>query len=364
MIPLTLPSVSEAELPFVTRLRLSSGENLTPNDSCYLGEDSAGATFSGAHGLFAIDGASAEALDGDVMLVSPGQGRAERLLRSARGSNPTNTLLVTERCDQLCVMCSQPPKKTHDDRFDLLEQAALLAEPGSLIGITGGEPTLYKDQLLAMMESVLKQREDIQFHVLTNAQHFIANDVERLAGPAYNRVTWGVPIYARDPKLHDRIVGKEGAFYRLEEGLAVLLDAGCRVELRTVLLSTNAAALPALATYVTTHLRFIEVWSIMQLEHIGFARRRWPELYYRHDHDFATVAAVLDRAHLHGVHAQLFNFPRCTVPAAYRHLAQASISDWKRKFMPECAGCGEQEHCSGFFEWHPDDEASAMVGPI
>ena len=363
MIQLALPSTSDAERPFVARLRVrAAGDHLA--DAFLVAEDAESATFAGRDGLVSIAGATAAALDGDVVLVAPGDGRTERLLRARRFGDPTNTLLVTERCDQLCLMCSQPPKKTHHDRFALLTEAALLAEEGSLIGISGGEPTLYKPQLLDMLERVLAARTDVQFHVLTNGQHFDEGDVGRLSHPVYDRVTWGVPVYSRDAALHDRIVGKEGAFARLEEGFAVLLGAGCRVELRTVLLSANAAALHDLARYVTTRLRFVEVWSIMQLEHVGFARRRWPELRFDHAADFSPVAAAIDHAHLHGVHAQLFNFPRCTVPIAYRHLARPSISDWKRKYVPECGSCSERDRCSGFFEWHPEEEARAGVRPL
>lgn len=363
MIPLALQSISEAEQPFVTRLRVTTG---TPDaaDSILVGEDIDGATFAGRNGLVSISDSPAAALDGDVVLVSPGIGRVERLLRAGGLESPTNTLLVTERCDQLCLMCSQPPKKTHHDRFALLTEAALLAEHGSLIGITGGEPTLYKGQLLDMIETVLAARPDVEFHVLTNGQHFDEADVARLAGPLYDRVTWGVPIYARQAALHDRIVGKDGAFDRLQDGLAVLLGAGCRVELRTVLLSSNVSGLDELARYVATRLRFVEAWSIMQLENVGYARRRWRELYLDHSGDFGPIAAALDHTHLHGVQAQLLNFPLCTVPAAYRHLARPSISDWKRKFVPECGLCAERERCSGFFEWHPDDEARSGVRPL
>ena len=169
MIPLNLPAMAEAERPFVTRLTRRPGG---PFDSVLVDEDEAGATYSGEYGLLAIDGVPADDLEGDVVLVQPypgGTARAERLLRAG---SPHNTLLVTERCDQLCVMCSQPPKKTHDDRFDMLEEACLLAEPDMLIGITGGEPTLYKEQLLGLIERVLGGRSDLEFHVLSNAQHF------------------------------------------------------------------------------------------------------------------------------------------------------------------------------------------------
>jgi len=285
MIPLNLPALAEAERPFVTRLRSrrSDGAAGPPADSFFVDEDEAGSTFAGARGLIAVDGVPADDLDGDVVLVQPGGARIERILRAG---SPHNTLLVTERCDQLCVMCSQPPKKTHDDRFEFFEEACLLAEPDTLIGVSGGEPTLYKDQLCGMMERVLDARPDLEFHLLTNAQHFEGADVERLRNPVYRRVSWGVPLYAPEPDLHDEIVGKGGAFRRLEESLAHLILAGARVELRTVLLSSNLDALPALARHITARLRFIEVWSIMQLENIGFAKNRWPRLYVAHRENF------------------------------------------------------------------------------
>jgi His-Xaa-Ser system radical SAM maturase HxsC len=360
MIPLVRPAAADAEAPYVARLR-SAANDLGADDALLIEEDAVGTAFAGRNGVVAIDGLASSDLDGDVVLVQPLTARVERLLRAGSSHN---TLLVTERCDQLCVMCSQPPKKTHVDRFDLLEQACLLATPGALIGVSGGEPTLYKDRLLSMLEHVLRERDDLQFHVLSNGQHFEDEDVARLSDPVYRRVSWGIPIYATDPDLHDLIVGKAGAFALLEASFARLTKARARVELRTVVLNGNVEALPDLARYVAARLRFVEAWSIMQLEHIGFARGRWREQFVDHRRHFAPIAAALDLAALHGVRAQLFNFPRCTVPDAYRRYAIASISDWKRKYAGACGGCRERQACSGFFEWHPDEEAELMVRPL
>lgn len=355
MIPLNLGCTSEAERPFVTRLRRSGDGSRSGSESDRIAPGRVDA-WAGAHGLFVVDSPAGTDLDGDVVAIDPMAGRLERLLRTG---SPHNTLLVTERCDQLCVMCSQPPKKTHVDRFDLLEAACLLAEPDIVIGISGGEPTLYKEQLLGMVERVLAARPDLAFHILTNAQHFEGEDIERLRDPRYRRVCWGIPLYAAEPDLHDEIVGKTGAFARLEVSLAHLLCAGARVELRTVLVQPNLGSLVPLAHHVGVRLRFIESWSIMQLENIGFARNRWASLYVDHRQGFGQIAAALDLASLQGIPARLFNFPRCTVPEQYRHLAAASISDWKRKYAAGCTPCTEKDSCTGFFEWHPE---SAMEG--
>jgi len=360
MIPLRLSAVADAEQPYVAKLRTPPNSGLNPHDTLYLDGDEFGASFAGPHGLVTLEGVPPDELDGDVVVVDPATGRAERLLRAASAHN---TLLVTERCDQLCVMCSQPPKKTHHDRFAQFELACLLAERGQVIGISGGEPTLYKEELLGMIERVLEARDDLAFHVLTNAQHFTDADITRLRDPRFQRVTWGVPLYAADAPLHDHIVGKDGAFRQLEDGFVRLMLSGARVELRTVLLADNVDALQDLARYVAARLRFIAAWSIMQLEHIGFARNRWRHLYVDHANRFAPIAAALDIAQLHGLPVRLFNFPRCTVPENYRHLAAASISDWKRKYAPACADCREQRDCTGFFAWHPD-EALNEVQPL
>jgi His-Xaa-Ser system radical SAM maturase HxsC len=361
MIPLRLRGRAEATAPYVVRLSTARDVAPGPGAARLVTEDDEGVAFSSANGLLAIDGVCAAMLDGDVVLVDPQRQWVERLLRAG---SQHNTLVVTERCDQLCVMCSQPPKKTHVDRFALLEEACLLAAPDLLIGISGGEPTLFKEELLAMVERVLGVRPDLSFHILSNAQHFTEQDIPRLAAPAFRRVSWGIPIYAATAGLHDAIVVKDGAFTALQKGLAALLVAGARVELRTVVVKDNLAALPELARFVAVRLQFVEAWSLMQLEHVGFAKGRWDNLFADHRAAFAPLAEAIDYAILHGVRAQLFNFPRCTVPAAYRSLARASISDWKRKFPNRCAPCREQAQCGGFFAWHPDDQASQMVQPL
>jgi His-Xaa-Ser system radical SAM maturase HxsC len=261
-------------------------------------------------------------------------------------------------------MCSQPPKKTHVDRFSWFREACVLAPENMVIGISGGEPTLYKQDLLNLIEATLDARPDLSFHVLSNGQHFDASDVERLRHPAFRRVTWGIPLYSSDAEEHDRIVGKTGAFERLERSFVTLLRAGARIELRTVLLRSNVGRLDELARHISVRLGFIEIWSIMQLENIGFARNRWPELYFDHAVDFEPVGKALEIASVTGTPVQLFNFPLCTVPSNLRHLAPPSISDWKRKYAKACDACRARESCSGFFEWHPEAGSMERVRPL
>ena len=67
-----------------------------------------------------------------------------------RPTSHQNSVLLTERCDNYCLMCSQPPKERDDDW--LLDDARRADPPAAAddapsIGFTGGEPTLYGERL-------------------------------------------------------------------------------------------------------------------------------------------------------------------------------------------------------------------------
>lgn len=358
MINLTLPTRTDAQERFVVQLRHDAGSG-APDEAVLMSSSRHANVYASRFGLFELSIIDDDQFDGDIIAVDPRTNTVERLIR--RNSNH-NTFLVTERCDQLCVMCSQPPKKTHVDRWEEFKKAALLADQDAVLGISGGEPTLYKQALFEMIDDVLSARPDLSFHILSNGQHFEETDLPFLSSGTFRKVTWGIPLYSHDAQTHDLIVAKEGAHQRLKQSFAVLLRAGAHIELRTVLLSSNIGDLPQLSRYVTGYMGFIDQWSIMQLENIGFARNRFRELLVDVVSDFAFIAEALDRAELHGVPVAMFNVPRCSLPTAYRRYAVNSISDWKQKYAPACAGCSERALCAGFFAWQPDD--AMKVSPL
>jgi His-Xaa-Ser system radical SAM maturase HxsC len=365
MIPLRIRAEgAQGSAPFVVRLigAADSDRSVTgPWDLVQSSADSTSTLYEGRQGRLRLSGIPACELTGDVLLVDPAHNIAHRLIRAR---SPHNSFLVTEQCDQLCAMCSQPPKKGHTDLFPEFLEAALLAPLGMTIGITGGEPTLYKADLFELLDRALHARPDLNFHVLTNAQHFEESDTDRLAALPAGKVLWGVPLYADDAALHDEIVGKRGAFVRLMRSLALLARCGAAIELRTVLVKTNALGLASLARFVATHLPFAHFWAIMQLENIGYGRMNWGTLFFDSGATFAPVAAAIDTAQARGLSVALYNFPLCTVPIPYRQYAHASISDWKRRYLKSCESCRVRESCGGFFAWYPEDAGFAQVGPL
>lgn len=353
MIPLRLPVVTPFPLedPLVFRLRHDPQEDdlsVHHLDAVLVGtsEGQAHYDMAGLGASIRVDDPSEIA--GDVLFLPRGSTTAHRLIR-ARSDH--NTFLVTERCDQLCVMCSQPPKDYEVDFFDSFTEACRVAPRGKVIGLSGGEPLLLKDRLWDFLLGMAKERPDLTFHVLTNGQHFTPDDLPVLRALGAERVLWGIPLYSAVAAEHDRIVGKVGAFETLTRNLALLVRAGAAIELRTVVMRSNAAGLPALSRFVSTHLPGIHVWAIMQMERIGYGRMNWAAEFFDSSVQFAPIKAAIDAAVARGLPVSLYNFPLCTVPDDVKPRAAPSISDWKRKFLPACSACSQRDACCGFFEW-------------
>ncbi|MDL2408881.1 hypothetical protein PY650_25220 [Rhizobium calliandrae] len=161
-----------------------------------------------------------------------------------------------------------------------------------------------------------------------------------------------IPGWTLRPTRALRIAGKQGAFSRLSNVFSTLMMAGFAVELRTVVHQQNWNLLPDLADYIATRLPFVEVWAIMQLENIGYGRMNWAHSFKDTSTDFSQLGRSVNLALGRGIPTLLYNFPLCSLPAHYRHLAPPTISDWKNKFLDECISCGLRSACGGFFEWY------------
>lgn len=327
----------------------------------------AGALFPGAlaagWSLPAVAGLADPAVvgAGDVIRVAP-SGLVRVLYRRR---TDTNGLMVTERCNNLCLMCSQPPRD--DGAAGSAEALAVipLIDPDCPdLGLTGGEPTLVGEVLVAIIAACRRQCPAVRLHVLTNGRRL--NDgafTARLAAAGGRAVTWAVPLYADVAARHDGIVQAEGAFRETLDGLLNLASLGQTVELRIVLTAQTAPRLARLAEFIWRGLPFVHHVAIMGLEPIGLARRNqhvWI--------DPADCSSVLEAAVTHldtrGMAVSLYNFPLCVLAPGLRRFARRSISGWKTVYLEGCSGCRAREACGGFFHSAGLEWRSRAVAPI
>lgn len=286
---------------------------------------------------------------GDVISVSE-DGQQIRVLWRHRSHH--NHILLTERCDHYCLMCSQPPKRGADDWLlrDAFELIRLLPRTTPGIGFTGGEPTLYGDDLLRLLKLCRNLLPFAAVHILSNGRRF--SDFSFAAGWAAvenANMMVGIPIYGAEPSLHDYVVQARGAFDDTVRGILNLGQLRQRIEVRVVIHKQTAPRLVEIAEFIARNLPFVEQVALMGLEVTGFARANLDDLWidpvdYRDD----LVEAVrrLDRRR---VRTMVYNHQLCLLDRELWPFAGKSISDWKNEYHPECLKCGAAHECGGFF---------------
>lgn len=286
---------------------------------------------------------------GDIVRVSPRAGELRVMYRRSSGHN---SMLLTERCNSRCIMCSQPPRPD-DDSFLVdawLQAVPLMDQSTRELGISGGEPTLLGDRFVELLAACNRHLPATALHVLSNGRLFNYLSLARaVADVGCRDLMVGIPLYSDVASLHDFVVQAKGAFDQTVRGIINLKRCGVAVELRVVVQQHTVPRLEALATFIARNLPVVDQVSLMGLEAVGFAKANWDSIWVDPVDAAPSLGAavsILDRA---GIHVSLFNFQLCVLPAPLRPFARCSISDWKQEYRPECAGCVAQSACGGFF---------------
>jgi His-Xaa-Ser system radical SAM maturase HxsC len=301
---------------------------------------------------------------GDVLRLREGASLVSVVYR--RGSR-ANVLFATERCNSLCLMCSQPPRDVDDNwRVDeLLRMVALVDRDEVQLGVTGGEPTLMGSGLARVLAACRAHLPDTELHILTNGRRFAErHDASAWVAAGGDRTTWAVPLAGDTPGAHDHIMGARGGFQETLEGLAELARLGARVEIRVVLHALSIPRLTALARFIYRRLPFVEHVALMGLEPMGFAKRNREQLWIDPADYVGELQDAVGFLSDRGVPVSIYNLPHCVLPRGLWRFARQSISDWKNTYPPECAGCAAQAACAGFFASAGPAWRSRRVSPI
>jgi His-Xaa-Ser system radical SAM maturase HxsC len=211
--------------------------------------------------------------DGDVIRVTP---RTQSVRALYRKRSPQNFLLVTERCNNFCLMCSQPPKRDNDSWLvkDILGLLPLIDRSTPELTITGGEPTLLGGGFFEILAACKSWLPETGIHVLSNGRKFAdIGFAKRYAEISHPDVMVGIPLYSDISSLHDYVVQADGAFDETIRGILNLKRLGQRVEIRVVLHKQTYERLSMLAEFIARNLRFVDQVVLMGLEMTGSRER-------------------------------------------------------------------------------------------
>ncbi len=302
--------------------------------------------------------------DGDVIALDSESGRIRVLFRKESNHN---SILLTERCNHYCLMCSQPPKNIDDSWIleETKELIRLIPQDTKEIGFTGGEPTLYGDGFIELLSLVKSYLPNTAVHILSNGRRF--KDIEfarRYAQVQLQDVMVGIPIYSDDPVRHNYVVQADGAFDETIRGVLNLKSLGQRVEIRVVLHKQTIDRLVPLAKYLARNLLFVDHVALMGLEITGFTRANLDLLWidpFEYKDKLSEAVKILQA---YGMNVSVYNHQRCLVNDDILSAYRKSISDWKNEYMDACATCVKREECGGFFTSQLKFKTSAYIKPF
>ncbi|MCA1474302.1 His-Xaa-Ser system radical SAM maturase HxsC [Bradyrhizobium sp. NBAIM08] len=287
--------------------------------------------------------------DGDVIGVD----HASRKFRTLyRRNSAHNSFLVTERCNNYCLMCSQPPKDV-DDRWilDEIKESLPLVDPAThALTFTGGETLSDWESFIAVLKECRDKLPATALQVLTNGRAFANSQVvDAWREISHPNLMAAIPVYASVDHIHDHVVQAKGAFDETILGILKLKDRCQRVEIRIVLHALTVPMISETCRWIARNLPFVDHVALMGLENTGFAIANDGLLWVDPMDYRDSLAEGVDCLNAAGVKVSVYNLPRCVLRRSVWPHAVQSISDWKNGYVEQCNLCTEKPRCSGFF---------------
>lgn len=322
----------------------------------------ANAPASSPHGV--LPSSAAYLADGDILRISPSTKTYRAVFR--RGTQH-QSILLTERCNHYCLMCSQPPKDVQDDW--LIEEVErlipMIPTDTNEIGFTGGEPTIYGDRLIRLLRLTDRLLPRTAVHLLSNGRRFVDEGFTKAyAAVHHHDLMVGIPLYSDDSARHNYVVQADNAFDETLLGILNLKRFKQRVEIRVVINAQTIDRLPKLAEFIARNLLFVDHVALMGLEMTGFTKGNLKKLWvdpYDYRHVLEEAVEILEA---YRMRVSVYNHQLCVVTPAVRRYAVRSISDWKNEYVPECEGCSMQSRCGGFFSSSAKLRYSDHISPL
>lgn len=272
-------------------------------------------------------------------------------------NSKSNAILTTESCNCNCRMCPQPPTKHNPDLIRISHKIINLIKPSAddTIIITGGEPTLLKEDFFETISLIKEKHPNLHCLLLSNGKSF--SDFEftkRFSYAKSKNFTTCISLHSDIAEIHDNIAGSKGSFDKTLMGLYNLARFQEKIEVRVVVSKLNASHLESISDFIFKNLPFIYHCTFMGLEITGHAIDNYNDIWidpfdYR-DELFKAVRA-LSRAN---INVSIYNTPLCLIDNSLWRYARKSISNWKNHYKPDCDKCSVKSDCCGFFTTSKD----------
>jgi len=263
-------------------------------------------------------------------------------------------------------MCPQPPQPHNNSLKARNERIISLIKPtkNQPICITGGEPTLIKEDFFETLSALKKRHNQSPYILLSNGKSF--SDFEftkNFVNQRPSNITTCISLHSDIDDIHDEIAGSPGSFYKTVKGLYNLARFRERIEIRVVINKLNFEHIERFANFIYRNFPFIAHCAFMGQEITGKAILNFDQIWvdpYEYRENLAAAVNTLSRA---DINTSIYNIPLCLLLKSAWPFAKQSISDWKNIFLPICNECSKKHLCAGSFSTSGVHN-SAYINPI
>lgn len=266
-----------------------------------------------------------------------------------------NALLFTLQCNSNCIMCPCSESSRRNGQLtsanELITMMRYMPAQVPHLTLTGGEPTLLKEDFFTFLEYVQQNRSETHFQLLTNGRAFADyRFTQRFIDCLPDSIDVGIPIYGYNSQTHDAITRAEGSFKQAIIGIHNLLHYHIDVEVRIVMTRMNADYLDKVAAYIVKYLPGVHKVAFMGLELMGNAAKNMQDVWLSYEEAVQKSERAIQYLIANGINVQIYNVPLCKVPKQLWNICAMSITDYKVSYNDECSGCAVKDICGGIFE--------------
>ena len=271
-----------------------------------------------------------------------------------RDESEDNFILVTNQCNSNCIMCPDADSVRNTKEVPninvIIDHIRAIPDDARHITITGGEPGLIKENLIRIISECKICLPETEILLLSNGRVFSNTEfVNKFKAVAPNKIRVGIPLYADNPELHNRITRADNSFEQTICGIKKLLNRGIDVEIRVVVQKMNYKELEKIASFIFQEIPDVMMVNIMSLEMCGNAILNKEKVWVNYEDTKEYVYKACVELIKHGILVNLYNFPLCAIDERLYAFALKSISDYKVRYRDECDKCTLKEKCGGLF---------------
>ena len=271
-------------------------------------------------------------------------------------------------CNEKCLFCNVPPESCEISGREYAQNFIMKSPSGSMIALSGGEPTLYP--FLPEIINLSRQR-GIYVELQTNAILLAdMNKVKELKNAGLERAF--VSLHSHIAPINDFLTGTKGSWEKGICGIHNLLSAGITVSVNIVLTTVNYSGIADFVIFMSRKLNAKHLsLSVIQPRGRAWANNVLVPDYTVLDKPVRKALKIASRENLMIINPSC-GLPLCVggweqVPEQCMEYVQASLGQNFVKgkvYSNRCASCAAKKFCAGVWQEYYELRGDSSLKPF